>query len=91
MTNTGASDELESPMAAIEPYEVDLNGESVILLDTPGLDTTRDKADVFHMIAEWLKGQAKWAQWRSMNIPARMSLTDFFQGKSVDPDSTWME
>jgi hypothetical protein len=46
-------------MESIEPYETEINNEKVILLDTPGLDGTKSPTDIFQMIADWLKVQAR--------------------------------
>jgi hypothetical protein len=46
-------------MESIEPYEIEINNEKIILLDTPGLDVTENPTHVFQMIAEWLKAQAR--------------------------------
>ena len=46
-------------MESIEPYEIEINKEKVVLLDTPGLDATENPTDVFQMIAGWLKAQGR--------------------------------
>ncbi|EKM75458.1 hypothetical protein AGABI1DRAFT_116385 [Agaricus bisporus var. burnettii JB137-S8] len=49
----------ELRMESIEPYEIEINKEKVVLLDTPGLDATENPTDVFQMIAGWLKAQGR--------------------------------
>ncbi|KXN90890.1 hypothetical protein AN958_03420 [Leucoagaricus sp. SymC.cos] len=63
-TLTGAHDTTlveESELAAgsITAYEIQVNGENVILLDTPGLDYRNDREAVFRLLSSWLKTQAE--------------------------------
>jgi hypothetical protein len=59
ITNIPPSQDESIRLDTIEPYEVKINGEKVILLDTPGLDLQHPPNCVFKMIAGWLKQEAR--------------------------------
>ncbi|KAF5343322.1 hypothetical protein D9756_011581 [Leucocoprinus leucothites] len=53
-------EEASTTMDDIKEYEVHINGEPVIVIDTPGLDyRPSDREAVFKQLAAWLKAQAR--------------------------------